>query len=325
MAFRIVRCVLIGMLLWLPVIGLIAHQDNAIRVVTTGLWKLQEPLFPVNKHAHINYGVYDPRSTGNGQKAFSDAKGVAIEHVFISWLTPHLTSDQSTLEEIGRYAQERQRWLMITVEPHPDVSKSGEGGYLHQVAVGTYDPIIAQTCNQIGELGVPVFIRWGHEMEPPQVSYPWASQPPEDYIAAYRRFVTQCRHLVREGYYVWSPIGFSGLADYWPGKQYADYVGVTLLTSSILTQQRLGHALFFLDRFTPLYQLVAPFDRPIMIAELGIAGEPADQQEWLNSLFRNLESFPQLKTVVYFNAVSQIAWSEENHFPDWRIPAQAFE
>ena len=325
MAFRIVSCALIGMLLWLPIIGLIAHRDNAVSVVTTGLWNLLEPLFPVNKHAHINYGVYDPRQAGHGDKAFSAAKGIAIEHVFISWLEPHLTSDLSTLVEMGRYARERQRWLMITVEPKADGSISSEEGYLQQVAAGSYDTIIAEVCRQIGALDAPVFIRWGHEMEPPQVNYPWSSQPPEDYIAAYRRFVTQCRQWVTEGYYVWSPLGYPGLADYWPGKQYADYVGVTLLTSSMLEHEHLGHALLFPDRFTPLYRLLAPFDRPIMIAELGVAGEPAYQQEWLGSLFRSVESFPQLKTVVYFNAISPIAWSEENLYPDWRITAQAFE
>ncbi len=325
MAFRSFLCALIGLLLWLPIIGLIAHQDNAVSVVTAGLWTLLDPIFPVNKHAHVNYGVHDPRPAGNGPKAFSAAKGIAIEHVFISWLAPHRTSDQSTLEEMGRYAQERQRWLMITIEPYPDGNTSGAEGYLHHVAAGTYDPIIAAACRQIGALDAPVFIRWGHEMEPPQVNYPWSSQPPEDYIAAYRRFVTQCRHWVTEGYYVWSPLGYPGLADYWPGKPYADYVGVTLLTSSTLEHEHLGHALLFPDRFTPLYRLLTPFDRPIMIAELGIAGEPADQREWLGSLFRTVESFPQLKTVVYFNAISPLAWPEEDLYPDWRITAQAFE
>ena len=325
MAFRIVRCALIGMLLWLPILGLIAHQDNAVSVVKTGLWKLLEPLFPVNKNAHINYGVYDPRQAGNGDKAFSAAKGIAIEHVFISWLEPHLTSDLSTLEEMGRYARERQRWLMITVEPKLDGSISGKEGYLQQVAAGSYDPIIATACRQIAALDAPVFIRWGHEMEPPQVNYPWSSQPPEDYIAAYRRFVTHCRRWVTEGYYVWSPLGYPGLADYWPGKQYADYVGVTLLTSSRLEQEQRGYSLLFPERFLPLYRLLTPFDRPIMIAELGIAGEPAYQQEWLDSLFRAAGTFPQLKTVVYFNAISPIAWPKENLYPDWRITAQAFE
>jgi beta-mannanase len=63
-----------------------------------------------------------------------------------------------------------------------------------------------------------------------------------------------------------------------------------------------------------------------MLAELGVAGEPAYQEAWMWGLFRNVGKFPLLKTAIYFNAKdSPGVWPEEYGVPDWRISGRIFE
>lgn len=317
--------VLVGLAFAVPALGIIYQGERGMKAL---LWDVQEvfaPSLSSVKHASINYGVYDPLFEPASKRAFEDATQVRIEHIFVSWLYPEVTSDGASIGEMFSYARERDRWLMVTVEPHSDGRTLVEGGFLEQVAAGAYDDRIEVTCRGLGDLQVPLFVRWGHEMEIQQERYPWSGQAPEEYIAAYRHFVRSCRQWIEEGYYVWSPLGRENLADYWPGRLYADYVGFSTYGLLSLDLEVAGRPRSFVEIFAVQYARAVAFNRPVMIAELGVEGEPSYQQWWMRGLFRNAHRFPLLKTAVYFNAQDVVEWAEGWGLPDWRIAGDIFE
>jgi beta-mannanase len=88
-----------------------------------------------------------------------------------------------------------------------------------------------------------------------------------------------------------------------------------------------GRPRSFADTFAEKYRRVAKFGKPVIIAELGIAGGNEYRSAWLSEITRSSmthASFPLLTSIVYFN-------DQEPHFgpqgfgsPDWSLSATAF-
>jgi cellulose synthase (UDP-forming) len=255
------------------------------------------------------------------RKPFSQAKGVAIEHIFVSWLSP---DSSLAIKSSFQYANERNRWLMITAEPFAAEGRTGQ--LLDNVVEGEYDSIIASLCGNIGSLQSSMFVRWGHEMETGDPRYPWSGADGDKYVAAYRHFAERCRAAAPNVFLVWSPKGDPRLAKYYPGRAYVDLVGLSLFKLPAYDLDRFGKVMNFQDTFMPKYDRVVAFDRPVMIAEMGVSGPPNYQASWMAGLFRNARYFPLLRTAVYFNGKdSPGAWPEKYGVPDWTIDPNIFE
>jgi cellulose synthase (UDP-forming) len=150
--------------------------------------------------------------------------------------------------------------------------------------------------------------------------YPWAQADPQVYVAAYRHFVDRCRLLADRVFYVWSPVGNNELAAYWPGRPYADYVGVSVYGFPEWDLDHHGRVRPFDEIFAEKYERVRGYDRPVMIAELGVTGSRDHQAAWLRAAARRFERYALLRSVVYFNAVdSRAAWPAHYRVPDWRL------
>src|SRR6266536_52291 len=138
----------------LAVAGIVLRSREGIAGLSWGWEDIVRPVTSELKHGRVNYGVYD------SDQRFSKAKGVAIEHIFVSWLAADASQ---TIRSSFQYANERNRWLMVTVEPFAITGL--ESKLLKDVVAGTYDPNIASICRTIGGLQAPMFVSWGHEME----------------------------------------------------------------------------------------------------------------------------------------------------------------
>src|SRR5262245_35781820 len=300
----------------LAVSGIIVRGQDAIGALTWGWANTLLPITSELKHGQrVNYGVYDPH------QHFSKAKGVAIDHIFMSWLSPDSSDVISfSFEE----AKKKNRWLLITVEPF---AVEGRGyGLLNDIVAGAYDPSIDLVCRSIGSLQSSVLVRWGHEMETTDVRYPWSGANAENYKAAYRHFALKCRANAPNIYLVWSPKGAPGLAKYYPGRSFVDLVGLSLYVLPAYDLDHFGRIMTFRDAFIPKYNRVVAFDRPVMIAEMGVSGDPKYQAEWMADFFRSVQNFPLLRTVVYFNAKDNPgAWADKYGIPIWTIDPTIFE
>ncbi|MEK9201030.1 MAG: glycosyl hydrolase [Patescibacteria group bacterium] len=255
----------------------------------------------------VNFGVYDPQSE------FSSSSRVAFDHYFFDWRE---SVDLASTLKSGR-------WPLVTIEPWVEDEKRHT--LLSDIASGTYDSRISDTCRGLGSYNHPIFVRFSHEMERVTGRYPWAVEDTAQFIQAYRHFVTLCRQDLPESYYVWSPAGEENSESYWPGHEYVDYVGLSIYHLPEYEKKTYGRTQSFLDLFTPKYNRVKQFDKPIILAEFGVIGEKSYQIGWLHQALTDLTAYPDVKTLVYFNAKDTPGvWGKDLATPDWHIDSQVF-
>lgn len=265
----------------------------------------------------LPFGVYDP----NGEFEADDE--VVIEHLFLPWEDVYLQS----LSLADSYARARGRAILVTIEPwtwtrsernRPEVLQRG-------IAQGAYDINMRTICGQLAEFTSPVTVRWGQEMEDESGQFIWAGWEPEIYIRSYRRAVDVCREVADDIQYMWSPLGYEGLSDYYPGDDYVDVVGISVFGYEPWEQEILGKAQSFKDILTPRYERALEFGKPIVIAELGYSGSEEYVDRWDNSVRQDLEEYEELRAVVYFNEREVYPWPDGFGFPDWTVSNRVIE
>ena len=310
---------LAGVLVVMAIAGMLLKAKVAVAALSWGSQDILSPVSSELKHRQrVNYGVYD----FDQRKPFSEAKGIAVEHIFLSWVS---SDAGDTISSSFAYANERNRWLMITIEPFVAEGRN-RNQLLEDIVAGAYNSIIASVCQSMGFLQSSLFVRWGHEMDTGDARYPWSGANGESYKAAYRHFAARCRAVAPKILFVWSPRGDPNLAEYYPGREYVDFVGLSLYEFPAYDLDHFGKVQNFRDAFSPRYNRVTGFEHAVMIAEMGVSGGPKHQARWMADFFRSLQYFPRLRTVVYFNAKdSPGAWPAKYGIPDWKIDPSIFE
>ncbi len=270
---------------------------------------------PVLNDNSIAFGAYDPHGD------FSDDANVSIEHLFLPWEDV----DLSTLVLADEYALERGRSLMITVEPWswsvdwrvtPDELLTG-------ILAGSYDANIEAVCAATAELKSPVTMRWGQEMDETDAQFSWAQWSPEGFIAAYQRFVTECRKQLPNATYMWSPKGNPTLTDFYPGDEFVDEIGLSVFGYQDFDLSDLGRPRTFADALERGYRLVEGYGKPIIVAELGYEGNSAYVRDWSRSVATPNPAFPELTAVVYFNDREVYPWPQNYGRPNWRVGGES--
>lgn len=257
----------------------------------------------------VNLGVYDPKGI------FDNSQKFALQHEFISWAT---YDSKKALSFFNKTATQN-RWPILTIEPYP-IEPLKKENILVDVYNKKYDVQIDRICTDIELYGKPVFLRWGHEMENVTGRYPWAQKDYIGYIAAYKHVVDQCRKNTTLVYFVWSPVGNKNLKDYWPGREYVDYIGLSLFIYPEWEKIHYGRVRSFSEILSEKYTLVKGYDRPVMIAEFGYKGNPVEQKKIILEGFSHLGDFPLIKTVSFFNEYdTEGVWGNDLPNPDWKI------
>ena len=139
-------------------------------------------------------------------------------------------------------------------------------------------------------------------------------------------FVDSCRVQTDQAYYVWSPAGDGGLERYFPGKLYADKVGLSIYSFAYRDKALYGRVRPFTENFGEKYDRVRKFDKHVMIAEFGVDGDTVRQRRWIAGALLSLPRFPLLETIVFFNSKDNPgAWEPQYGIPDWRIDPQVVQ
>lgn len=262
----------------------------------------------------VAIGAYDP----SGE---FETITLAVEHAFVPWF---LTKEfRDALEEI----RSRKRFPLVSLEPWP-YKEDGlvAETLLRDINQGSYDQWIVGLAEIVRQQKPQVvMLRWGHEMELTGL-YPWSTEDAEAYVSAYRRVVSIFEEQAADNVlWVWSPAGNSGAESYYPGAEYVDYVGVTILADSR------WDAIAGFDRMRSFdillmekYRLVEEFQKPLIIAELGISSKADVQKIWLENAFEDVSKYPALRGIVYFNALNTHA-TGDGYKPDWQISAEVLE
>lgn len=266
---------------------------------------------PVITADTLTAGAYDPHGD------YTDDTGSKIEHLFLPWEDVELTS----LSIADDYARQRDRSLMITVEPWSwarDWRVSPED-LLSGILSGRYDSNMGAVCSAAANLKSPVTIRWAQEMEDNDGQFTWAFWRHEGYVQAYRHVIDVCRKHLPSAQYMWSPKGEEGLEAYYPGDEYVDVIGLSVFGYQPYDQLEAGRNMTFVERTKPGYDRVAHFGKPIVIAELGYEGDDNYVRDWATEANKPHAEFPALTTVVYFNDREVYLWPRDVGRPDWRV------
>ncbi len=164
------------------------------------------------------------------------------------------------------------------------------------------------------------YIRWGHEMDLLPTRYPWVQEDPQIYIDSYRYFYTTCKKSAPQAQFVWSPAGQEGLKRFYPGENFVDIVGLSVFGFPQWEVANGLNQLSFREVFQPKYDRIRQFNKPVMIAELGVTGSTDYKEKWLTHMRDDIESFRLVRFVVLFNAKDLSAtWGDKVPVPDWRI------
>lgn len=237
----------------------IAHLPPQLLTNEELLKEIASPRYAFDKEAPTpTVGIYKPAG-------IVQTSGPYIRHSFMDWREDwKLRYELLTSERQGATP-------LITVEPKGDAD--GER-LLNDIVAGSYDSRLLTLLTTMGLSPNPVYVRFAHEMDLPNV-YPWEGQPPSLYVAAYRHVVDLARaHNVNNIRWVWSPAGVPGAEDYYPGDDYVDVVGTTILYDSYWAGS-------YRPTFYSLQSVRAwlqDFGKPVWIAELCVGNEdPAFQ------------------------------------------------
>lgn len=261
----------------------------------------------------LPFGVYDPSGD------FAQDSEVSIEHIFLPWADVDIESLRST----DAYALQRDRALLVTVEPWVWGAAPTADALRRDILSGNYDATMRAVCRELGDLQSPVTVRWAQEMESTTGHFPWAQWRPEDHIEAFRRMIGECRSVAPDLVIMWSPAGDDGMQAYYPGDDVVDVIGLSVFGAQDYELSLFDTDYNFIEILGPRYERALSFGKPIIVAELGFVGDDAYIDEWKNSVRKSHDVFPQLTAVIYFNRQEVWPWPHDFGLPDWRIGARS--
>ncbi len=225
----------------------------------------------------------------------------------------------------ARRAQQLGGKLLVTWEPWNTQTGARDLSWnCSLIAGGVRDDYIRQYARAVKASGVPVMIRFAHEMNGDW--YPWGTafqskfgrhngNSPQSYVAMWRRVVSIFRaEGANNAQWVWAPnIHFlnvnnslrdqnADLAALYPGDNYVDWIGLSVYNDASRRNWRT-----FSDLFDGAYRAVTQISsKPLMIAELGVteAGAPSGTSKaaWISqTLLRDIPArYPRVKLVNWF-------------------------
>ena len=258
----------------------------------------------------LPFGVYDPLGL------FTEDPEVTIEHIFLPWEDVSL----DTLVVADNYALERNRALLITIEPWTwtrDERNTSEF-LLSGIQGGYYDANMRAICEVIDTLQSPISIRWAHEMEHDWSNFIWANWDPADYIKSYQRMIEICREAAPRVNVIWSPRGEPDLELYYPGDDYVDVVGISIFGYQAFEIETLGRARSYEESLIEAYNYVSAFGKPVVVAEVGYTGTSEYVELWESQVRNPPEELDLLVGAIYFNQNEVYNWPNGER-PNWTI------
>lgn len=239
--------------------------------------------------------------------------------MYINWVDPQAG------EKIVAFTQEckeKNIFPVITIEPYPTDPETHS--LLTDITEGKYDQNINTIAQALLSQNQPVLLRWGHEMEMVNL-YPWSTPDPEKYIKAYQYVQRKLRNALGEKVkFIWSPAGNENAPNYYPGDDFCDFIGITILGDPLWDKWAgFSQMRNFETLLREKYNSLSQYNKPIIIAELGVSGSPEEKEKWLMEAKETIKNFPLVKGCIYFN--SKNYHETGGYIPDWSVEKKVFE
>lgn len=225
---------------------------------------------------------------------------------------------------------------MITWEPlthtfpqaAEDPELAGNRRVFAKISAGVFDDFLMEYAIRIREHGGPVMIRFAHEPDNP--AFVWSSaggNTPEAYIAAWRYIVGFFDGMgATNATWVWSPWKPGAVESHYPGDNYVDWIGLTILNYGIL--DGMGSWNSFAELYQPFYAKLWQRPVPTLIAELGSTDFGGSRAAWLADALREIAERSEIGGAVFFESGRDLNWpldwnvTDRDSPIDWRIASQ---
>ena len=309
------QLVMVSLFIVFPIIMIFYNGNHALKGI---LWDGPEEQAELQKQSNIDtikklkpiiFGVYDP------ENHFSSDSIFRVEHLFIYWNN----YNRKKLLANALLLKERNIQLFITIEPYALDERNDE--LFEDILNGNYDTVLLELSTLLNEIGSKVYLSWGHEMDQDLVGrYPWSAAEPKDYINSYRYVVDYLNEAVKNDIsWIWSPIVVDDCKKYWPGSEYADYIGMPIYSFPELDKIHYGSIRSFSTIFQYKYNIIKSLEKPIIITEMGITGSLDFQDFWLSDAFVKIWKIPEIEGIFFFYSKdSDGVWGQHVKTPDWR-------
>ena len=181
---------------------------------------------------------------------------------------------------------------------------------------GVYDDMIRTRAESLKALGSPVLLRWRWEMNRPNLQS--SIESPAQYVQAWKhiRAIFSQVGATNVGW-VWCPLAgnftSTNASAYYPGDDQVDWLCTDVYA--------IGSTKPFADVATDFMTWAAGHPgKPIIIGEYGSEStDPAAKQSWIEGATSFAKSHPQIKAMVYFDALR----SESGKQRDFRIDSSS--
>jgi endoglucanase len=287
-------------------------------------------VFPILKaqnsenQSAIKLGIFDYKSP----VSMETKNMFKMENRFRAWGDMDLlANDINEINETGREP-------LMTIEPWPLLNEAKGEEMFWNILTGKYDTTISTMCQNFKRANGEITLRWGHEMDMVGSRYFWATQDAELFIYAYRYVIKNCRKefgdtQVKQARLksLWSPAGRDTLRYYYPGSDVIDYTGFSMFSYPAYEQFSIGRKLVFEDLIYDRYPKLVQFNKPMIIAEFGIAGSWNEKNTIVNRIqdLSNLkQEFPLLETIVFFQEMGDSWVPGVVQAPDYRLTSDQF-
>jgi hypothetical protein len=279
------------------------------------------------KLAPFYFGLYMPEiNEGNIQPLVSLAKemggGKKIFSYYQSWGPD---SSGKFPSELVKKVSGNGQVVMITWEPwvsgFPEIPDAPWLRYekkgLRAIADGRFDDYIRSFAIKARDAGVPIMMRFAHEADNPM--YPWSTageNTADDFKEAWRKVVSVFASVGAINVsWVWTPWNPSNSRAYYPGGQFVDWVGLTILNYGYATYDRKWRTME--EIYEPYRIATSWIQKPVMFAEFGSTSYGGDKGKWIADALKSVASkYREVKAIVFFNS-----GQDKNWITDWRPTA----
>jgi cellulose synthase (UDP-forming) len=300
---------------WPLLLGILIFSMNYKVMKEKDRWEnLEAPVFEKVTNKYL--GIFDPDENSgltDIQKVFFIENRHNMDFDIISY---YLAWDQKSISSFPREQINATYNLnalpMITWEPWastlpsenmPEELKEEKKIFKH-IKDGYFDTYIRNFALELKSFQKPLFLRFAHEFNNPQ--YPWSQtgdNTPEEFIAAWRHVYNL---LKAEGahnvIFVWNPWDDAEMEEYFPGDNYVDWIGITLLNYGPFNPDGKQHS--FEDLYSRFHERLKAITRkPVMLAEFGSVRLDPSQDKWVMDAMNTITAkYDEIGAVVLFNS-----------------------
>lgn len=207
----------------------------------------------------------------------------------------------------------------ITWEPWNYLKGIDQPKYsLKTIIEGKHDAYVRRWAKVLAAYGLPVYLRFAQELN--GTWYPWGGtvngNTPAEFAQAWRHIWTIFQ---QEGAtnvkWIWSVVNGNRtqhLAQEWPGDQYVNMVGFTVLNGGVGLHWG-GWRSFsnIINKTVLAVRALAPSE-PEQMSETGTPLHGGKRVQWLNGMFAYLRTNPLVTSLIWFDLPKQANWTLGN-------------